>query len=143
MADIRSKESRSYNMSRITGRNTKPEEMVRKYLFSKGFRYRKNDKKLPGSPDVVLPKYRTVIFVNGCFWHGHEGCKYFVWPENNAEFWRNKIETNISRDERKKSKLEEMGWNVIVVWECELRPKERQKTLEKLEKELYRLLKKE
>ena len=143
MADIKSKESRSYNMSRITGRNTKPEEMVRKYLFSKGFRYRKNDKKLPGSPDVVLPKYRTVIFVNGCFWHGHEGCKYFVWPENNAEFWRNKIETNISRDERKKSKLEEMGWNVIVVWECELRPKERQKTLEKLEKELYRLLKKE
>lgn len=143
MADIKSKESRSYNMSRITGKNTKPEEMVRKYLFSKGFRYRKNDKKLPGSPDLVLPKYRTVIFVNGCFWHGHEGCKYFVWPENNAEFWRKKIVTNISGDERKKSQLEEMGWNVIVVWECELRPKERQKTLEKLEKELYRLLKKE
>lgn len=101
MADIKSKESRSYNMSRITGKNTKPEEMVRKYLFSKGFRYRKNDRKLPGSPDLVLPKYRTVIFVNGCFWHGHEGCKYFVWPENNAEFWRKKIETNISRDERK------------------------------------------
>lgn len=143
MADIKSKESRSYNMSRITGKNTKPEEMVRKYLFSKGFRYRKNDRKLPGSPDLVLPKYRTVIFVNGCFWHGHEGCKYFVWPGNNAEFWRKKIETNISRDERKKSQLEEMGWNVIVVWECELRPKERQETLEKLEKELYRLLKKE
>ena len=143
MADIKSKESRSYNMSRITGKNTKPEEMVRKYLFSKGFRYRKNDRKLPGSPDLVLPKYRTVIFVNGCFWHGHEGCKYCVWPENNAEFWRKKIETNISRDERKKSQLEEMGWNVIVVWECELRPKERQETLEKLEKELYRLLNKE
>ena len=143
MADIKSKESRSYNMSRITGKNTKPEEMVRKYLFSKGFRYRKNDKKLPGSPDLVLPKYRTVIFVNGCFWHGHEGCKYFVWPENNAEFWRKKIVTNISRDERKKSQLEEMGWNVIVVWECELRPKERQETLAKLEKKLYQLLKKE
>ena len=93
MADIKSKESRSYNMSRITGKNTKPEEIVRKYLFSKGFRYRKNDRKLPGSPDLVLPKYRTVIFVNGCFWHGHKGCKYFVWPENNAEFWRKKIET--------------------------------------------------
>lgn len=101
MADIKSKESRSYNMSRITGKNTKPEEIVRKYLFSKGFRYRKNDRKLPGSPDLVLPKYRTVIFVNGCFWHGHKGCKYFVWPENNAEFWRKKIETSISRDERK------------------------------------------
>ena len=98
---------------------------------------------LAGNDTVKMINQATVIFVNGCFWHGHEGCKYFVWPENNAEFWRKKIVTNISRDERKKSQLEEMGWNVIVVWECELRPKERQKTLEKLEKELYQLLKKE
>ena len=143
MADIKSKEARSYNMSRIAGKNTKPEEIVCKYLFSKGFRYRKNDKKLPGSPDLVLPKYRTVIFVNGCFWHGHKGCKYFVWPGNNADFWRKKIEANISRDERKIAQLEEIGWNVIVVWECELRSPKRQETLERLEKELYQLLKKE
>lgn len=109
-------------MSCIHGKDTKPEEIVRKYLFSKGFRYRKNDKKLPGSPDVVLPKYRTVIFVNGCFWHGHDGCRYFIWPKNNAKFWHHKIETNIERDARKKKQLEDAGWNVIVVWECQLRP---------------------
>ena len=98
--DVHSKEVRSYNMSCIKGKGTKPEEMVRKYLFSQGFRYRKNDKKLPGTPDVVLPKYKTVIFVNGCFWHGHEGCKYFVWPKNNAEFWKSKILQNIELDKR-------------------------------------------
>ena len=126
MADIKTQESRSYNMSRIAGKDTKPEELVRRYLFSKGFRYRKNVRKLPGSPDLVLPKYRTVIFVNGCFWHGHEGCKYFVWPKSNVEFWRQKIETNISRDQRKETQLRDMGWNVLVVWECELRPPKRQ-----------------
>ena len=130
-------------MSAIKGKDTSIEKKVRKFLFARGYRYRLNYNRLPGHPDIVMKKYRTVIFVNGCFWHGHEGCKYFVWPENNAEFWRKKIVANISRDERKKSQLEEMGWNVIVVWECELRPKERQETLEKLEKELYRLLKKE
>ena len=143
MADIKTKESRSYNMSRIAGKDTKPEELVRKYLFSKGFRYRKNVRKLPGTPDLVLPKYRTVIFVNGCFWHGHEGCKYFVWPKSNAEFWRQKIETNISRDQRKEAQLRDMGWNVMIVPECELRSPKRQETLERLEKELYQLLKKE
>ena len=143
MADIKTKESRSYNMSRIAGKDTKPEELVRKYLFSKGFRYRKNVRKLPGTPDLVLPKYRAVIFVNGCFWHGHEGCKYFVWPKSNAEFWRQKIETNISRDQRKEAQLRDMGWNVIIVRECELRSPKRQETLERLEKELYQLLKKE
>lgn len=142
MADIKTKESRSYNMSRIAGKNTKPEELVRKYLFSKGFRYRKNVRKLPGTPDVVLPKYRTVIFVNGCFWHGHEGCKYFVWPKNNAEFWRQKIETNISRDQRKEAQLRDMGWNVMIVWECELRPPKRQATLEWLESQLRQILEK-
>lgn len=101
MADIKSKDARSYNMSRIRGKNTKPEEIVRKYLFSRGFRYRKNDKHLPGTPDIVLPKYKTAIFINGCFWHGHEGCKYFIWPQNNAEFWHNKISTNKARDAKK------------------------------------------
>ena len=129
-------------MSRIAGKDTKPEELVRKYLFSKGFRYRKNVRKLPGTPDVVLPKYRTVIFVNGCFWHGHEGCKYFVWPKSNAEFWRQKIETNISRDQRKEAQLRDMGWNVMIVWECELRPPKRQATLEWLESQLRQILEK-
>ena len=129
-------------MSRIAGKDTKPEELVRKYLFSKGFRYRKNVRKLPGTPDLVLPKYRAVIFVNGCFWHGHEGCKYFVWPKNNAEFWRQKIETNISRDQRKEAQLRDMGWNVMIVWECELRPPKRQATLEWLESQLRQILEK-
>ena len=142
MADIKTQESRSYNMSRIAGKDTKPEELVRRYLFSKGFRYRKNVRKLPGSPDLVLPKYRTVIFVNGCFWHGHEGCKYFVWPKSNVEFWRQKIETNISRDQRKETQLRDMGWNVLVVWECELRRPKRQTTLEGLENRLKQLLEK-
>lgn len=142
MADIKTTESRSYNMSRIAGKDTKPEELVRKYLFSKGFRYRKNVRKLPGTPDLVVPKYRTVIFVNGCFWHGHEGCKYFVWPKSNAEFWRKKIETNISRDQRKEAQLRDMGWNVMIVWECELRPPQRQATLERLESQLRQILEK-
>lgn len=129
-------------MSRIAGKDTKPEELVRKYLFSKGFRYRKNVRKLPGTPDLVLPKYRTVIFINGCFWHGHEGCKYFVWPKNNAEFWKQKIETNISRDQRKEAQLRDMGWNVLIVWECELRPPKRQATLERLESQLRQILEK-
>lgn len=142
MADIKTKESRSYNMSRIAGKDTKPEELVRKYLFSKGFRYRKNVRELPGTPDLVLPKYRTVIFVNGCFWHGHEGCKYFVWPKSNAEFWRQKIETNISRDRRKEAQLRDMGWNVMIVWECELHPSKKQATLERLESQLRQILEK-
>lgn len=121
MADVHTPEQRSYNMSRIRNKNTKPEELVRKYLFSQGFRYRKNDSKLPGKPDVVLPKYKTVIFVNGCFWHGHDGCRYFVWPKNNAEFWRKKITGNIARDKRTYQQLNAMGWRVIVFWECQLK----------------------
>lgn len=105
---------------------------MRKYLFAQGFRYRKNDKRLPGSPDVVLPKYKTVIFVNGCFWHGHAGCKYFVWPQNNADFWKEKIQSNTTRDEKNYSKLDEMGWNIIVIWECELKPKMRDASLSRL-----------
>lgn len=119
--DVHDKETRSYNMSCIKGKGTKPEEIVRKYLFSRGFRYRKNDKRLPGTPDIVLQKYKTVIFVNGCFWHGHEGCKYFVWPQNNADFWKKKIESNISRDRKKTEALKEQGWKAILVWECDLK----------------------
>lgn len=130
--DVHSKEVRSYNMSCIKGKGTKPEEIVRKYLFSQGFRYRKNDKRLPGTPDVVLPKYKTVIFVNGCFWHGHEGCKYFVWPKNNAEFWKAKILQNIERDKRDFERLENLGWKVVVVWECSLKKNSRQQSLEDL-----------
>ena len=121
MADVHSPETRSYNMSRIHGKDTKPEEKVRKFLFSQGFRYRKNDKRLPGKPDIVLPKYKTVIFVNGCFWHKHEGCKYFVWPKTNEDFWRAKILANVSRDQKNMKLLSELGWNVIVIWECELK----------------------
>ena len=132
MADRHSKEVRSYNMSRIRGKNTKPEEIVRKYLFSRGFRYRKNDKRLPGTPDIVLPKYKTVIFVNGCFWHMHEGCRYFVWPQSNEEFWHNKILTNVIRDKRNYSELQELGWKVIVVWECQLKKQSQKENLEDL-----------
>lgn len=132
MADVHSAEVRSYNMSRIRSKDTKPEELVRKYLFSKGFRYRKNDVRLPGKPDIVLPKYKTVIFVNGCFWHGHQGCRYFVWPKNNAEFWKKKISDNIQRDDKICRLLKELGWNVIVIWECELKPSVAEKTLSTL-----------
>ncbi len=120
MADVHTPEQRSYNMSRIHSKNTKPEELVRKFLFSQGFRYRKNDAKLPGKPDIVLPKYKAVIFVNGCFWHGHEGCRYFVWPKNNAEFWKEKITGNIQRDKHNHQLLANQGWRVIEIWECQL-----------------------
>lgn len=132
MADVHSPETRSYNMSRIRGKNTKPEEFVRKYLFAQGFRYRKNDARLPGKPDIVLQKYKTVIFVNGCFWHAHEGCRYFVWPKNNAEFWKKKIGGNIERDSKNQRLLTELGWKVIVVWECELKHATSAETLNNL-----------
>lgn len=130
--DVHDKKTRSYNMSQIKGKNTKPEGIVRKYLFSQGYRYRKNDKRLPGTPDIVLPKYKTVIFVNGCFWHGHKGCKYFVWPKSNTEFWQQKIESNIVRDKQKSKLLKSQGWKVIIVWECELKPAVRIARLKKL-----------
>lgn len=130
--DVHDKETRSYNMSCIKGKNTRPEEIVRKYLFSQGFRYRKNDKRLPGTPDIVLPKYKTVIFVNGCFWHGHDGCRYFVIPKTNTEFWTNKIETNRKRDIRKINDLQTLGWKVIVVWECQLKKEKADITLNNL-----------
>ena len=107
-------------MSRIRNKGTKPEEKVRKYLFSKGFRYRKNVRNLPGCPDIVLPKYRTVIFVHGCFWHVHQ-CERFKWPATNAAFWRAKLNSNAARDELIQEKLRADGWNVIVVWECDIK----------------------
>ena len=134
--DVHSKETRSYNMSRIKSKNTKPEEIVRKFLFSKGFRYRKNDKRLPGHPDIVLPKYKTVIFVNGCFWHGHEGCKYFVWPKSNTEFWEKKITANIERDNRNIENLIQSGWRVLTIWECAIRHGDKEKTLLNLKDEI-------
>lgn len=136
--DVHSKKVRSYNMSMIKGENTKPEELVRKFLFSKGLRYRKNVKTIIGKPDIVLAKYKTVIFVNGCFWHGHENCKYFVIPKSNTEFWFEKISKNIARDNVTYQKLSELGWKVIVVWECDLKKQKRQKTLEYLYYDILR-----
>lgn len=133
MTDVHNTETRSYNMSQIKGKDTKPEEIVRKYLFSKGFRYRKNVSNLPGKPDIVLPKYKICIFVNGCFWHKHEGCKYFVWPKNNAEFWKEKIEKNTARDTQNFAKLESEGWRVLIIWECQLKAKVRAQSLKELE----------
>lgn len=134
--DVHNKETRSYNMSCIKGKDTKPEEIVRKYLFSQRFRYRKNDKRLPGTPDIVLPKYKTVIFVNGCFWHGHKECKYFVWSKTNSDFWEEKIKANILRDAKKIEMLKLQGWKVIVVWECELKNSVRKETLEKIKQQI-------
>lgn len=122
MADTHSKEVRSKNMSHIRSTNSKPEETVRKYLFSKGLRYRKNVRRLPGCPDIVLPKYRTVIFVNGCFWHKHD-CGRFVWPSSNEEYWHQKISRNIERDAENQKLLTKQGWRVLVIWECQLKKK--------------------
>ena len=131
MADNHSSETRSRNMSHIRSTNSMPEETVRKYLFSKGFRFRKNLRNMPGCPDIVLPKYRTVIFVNGCFWHKHD-CKRFVWPSSNKEYWTAKILGNVERDTRNSQILSAAGWNVITVWECELKKPVAEQRLEKL-----------
>lgn len=130
MTDVHSQETRSYNMSRIKAKDTKPELLVRKYLFCKGFRYRVNVKDLPGKPDIVLPKYKTVIFIHGCFWHGHEGCKYFVIPKTRTEWWTEKIRKNKERDQQEHEALRKTGWNIITVWECQLKPRKREQTLE-------------
>ena len=134
--DNHDKKTRSYNMSMIKSNNTKPEQTVRKYLFSLGFRYRKNVRVLPGSPDIVLPKYKTVIFVNGCFWHGHKGCHYFFWPESNADYWHKKISNTMERDEKNTSLLVQSGWRVLVVWECELKKEKAAETLRALTEEI-------
>lgn len=120
MSDSISPERRSWNMSRIRGKDTKIEVIVRQYLFSQGFRFRKNDKRYPGRPDIVLPKYHTIIFVNGCFWHQHEGCKSATIPKTRPDFWKEKLGRNVANDRKNTQQLESMGWNVITVWECEL-----------------------
>lgn len=132
MADVHDKETRSYNMSRIKGKDTKPEMLVRRHLHKLGFRYRLHVKNLPGKPDIILPKYKTVIFVHGCFWHGHEGCKYFVVPKTRTEWWLNKINGNVANDKKAFEALKELGWKVIEVWECELKSKKVGETLAKL-----------
>lgn len=129
MADVHDKKTRSYNMSQIKGKDTKPEMIVRKHLHSKGYRYRLHVKDLPGKPDIVLPKYRTVIFVHGCFWHGHEGCRYFKIPGTRTEWWREKINKTVTNDEENIHKLTERGWNVYIVWECQLKPDKKDRTL--------------
>ncbi len=138
MTDVHSREIRSYNMSMIKGKNTKPEIIVRKFLFHKGFRYRLNDKRLPGKPDIVLRKYKTVIFINGCFWHGHEGHKCFVIPKSNTEWWKNKISKTKERDKKNRELLRKLGWNIIVIWECQLKKDLKENTLIELENLLYR-----
>ena len=135
MADTKTPAERSENMSRIRSTNTKPEEIVRKYLFSHGFRYRKNDKRYPGKPDIVLPKYHTIIFVNGFFWHMH-GCSRSRLPRSNQDYWKPKIERNIQRDAENQQKLEADGWKIIVVWECELKKRIAEERLSRLCEEI-------
>ena len=137
--DKLTKEQRHRCMSSIRCKDTKPEMLVRKFLFSRGFRYRLNHPRLPGKPDIVLRKYRTCIFVNGCFWHKHEGCKYFVVPKTSSEFWLNKINRNQERDKEVKKELAKMGWHSITIWECELKPSIKEKTLESLLYTLYKI----
>lgn len=135
MADNHSKEARSINMSHIRSTNSKPEELVRKFLFANGLRYRKNVRSLPGCPDIVLPKYHTVIFVNGCFWHKHD-CGRFAWPSSNIEYWIPKIKRNVERDEENYKRLTDMGWKVLIIWECELKKNVRTQRLQKLVKSI-------
>lgn len=135
MSDKLTPEKRSWNMNRIKGKDTKIEVEVRKYLFSKGYRFRKNDKRYPGKPDIVLPKYHVAIFVHGCFWHRHEGCKDATTPKTRTEFWLEKFDKNVKNDQIKQEKLRELGWKVIVIWECEIK-KDLIKTMEWLEQEI-------
>ena len=136
MSDVHSKEVRSYNMSQIKSKNTKPEILIRKFLFAKGLRFRLHVKNLPGKPDIVLKKYNTVIFVDGCFWHGHDKCKYFIIPKTRTDWWLEKINKTIQNDKKNKILLEEMGWNVITIFECELKSVKISNSLENLFREI-------
>jgi len=129
-------EHRSWNMSQVKGKDTKPELKVRSWLFKNGYRYRKNDKRLPGKPDVVMPKYRVVIFVHGCFWHRHPGCKNTRTPKSNIEFWETKFSRNVENDKRHVRELEDLGWRVITIWECELGNKTFEDTMKRVEQEI-------
>lgn len=139
MADVHDKTTRSFNMSRIKSKDTKPEMLVRKFLFSKGFRYKLHDKTLAGKPDLVFPRLKTVIFIHGCYWHGHEGCPYFVIPKSRTDWWLDKIGKNKLRDNENLRKLKREDWKVITVFECELKPSVREKALNKLQKTLSKL----
>lgn len=132
MADVHEPEVRSYNMSQIKSKDTKPEILVRKFLHSNGFRFKLHDKTLPGKPDIVLPKYKVVIQINGCFWHGHGGCKYFVIPKTRTEWWIEKINKTVLNDNKNNAELMKLGWSVINIWECELKHNIRNDTLIKL-----------
>lgn len=121
MADIKTPEERSRNMAAIRSSDTKPEMLVRRYLHSMGWRYGLHNKSLPGSPDIVMRRFKTVIFVHGCFWHGHETCKYYRLPKSNTEFWQDKVNKNRARDKRDIEALHKLGWKVIIIWECELK----------------------
>lgn len=136
MADTHSKKTRSYNMSRIRSKDTKQEVMVRKFLFSKGLRFRKNDKRYPGNPDVLLPKYRSAVFINGCFWHSHEGCPDFILPKSNQDYWESKLEKNRKRDEKNYVSLKRDGWHVFIIWECELKKANKDERLEQLYRQI-------
>jgi len=127
-------------MSKIKGSNTKPEIIVRKFLYSNGFRFRRNVKQLPGTPDIFIPKCNVIIFINGCFWHGHENCKYFKLPKTRTEFWTNKIQRNVTRDKESIEKLQKLGWTVIILWECQLKPKKQKATWNALLDILYKNL---
>lgn len=132
MADVHSNLIRSYNMSQIRSKDTKPELIIRRFLHSKGYRFRLHDTKLPGKPDIVLKKLKTGIFVHGCFWHGHKGCKYFVTPKTRTQWWMDKINRNNLNDKSKKQLLEESGWKTITIWECEIKPAKIENTLHRL-----------
>ena len=139
MSDTLTPQQRHANMAAVHSKNTRPEMIVRKWLWSHGYRYRLNHPRLPGKPDIVMRKYRTCIFVNGCFWHGHEGCKYYRIPKSNTEFWVKKIRRNQERDREVCRQLAAMGWHSIVIWECELKPLRRTHTLESLTFTLNRI----
>ena len=132
MADVHDKVTRSYNMSRIRATNTKPELLVRKFLHAQGFRYKLHDKSLPGKPDLVLTKFKTVIFIHGCFWHGHSNCKYYVVPKTRTDWWLNKINTNNANDVKATKALKKEGWKIITVWECRLKAGKKEKTLSQI-----------
>ena len=123
-------------MSRIRSKNTKPELVIRKFLFANGFRFGLHSKTLPGKPDLVLKPLKTAVFVHGCFWHGHKNCKYYVIPKTRTKRWLNKINNNRLNDRKKKRAIEKEGWKTITVWECEIKPKKKEKTLKKLLKTL-------
>lgn len=129
MTDVHNTAQRRFNMQQIKSKNTKPEMLVRKFLHASGYRYKLHDKKLLGKPDIVLPKYKTVIFVHGCFWHGHTNCKYFVVPKTRTKWWTDKINRNKANDEKAIKALRKDGWKIINVWECKLKPAKVEKTL--------------